>query len=294
MLSILIPVYNYDVTPLIHELTDQLKTLDCAYEIIILDDCSTKPELINANQLEVIPNCSYIIQSNNLGRTATRLNLAKMARYDWLLFLDADVIPKRKDFIRNLLKNINANVDIIFGGVDYQSDEPNADIKLRWLYGRKKEINSVDKRNKNTYTSIISQNFLIQKNMCLEVLKEIDLNRYGLDIYFSYRLEQREAKILHIDNPTIHLGLEKNSSFVTKSMLSIETTLFLQKELKIPKNYRPIQRAYTVLKKTCTSGLFFLLIKKFENRIVTNIKSDRPSIFLFDLYRLYYFIKIQK
>ncbi|WP_378183332.1 glycosyltransferase family 2 protein [Aquimarina sp. SS2-1] len=294
MLSILIPVYNYDVTPLVQELFHQLKTLDCTYEIIILDDCSTRPDLINLHGMELIPNCSYIIQSNNLGRTATRLNLAKMARYNWLLFLDADVMPKRKDFIRNLLKNINTNVDIIFGGVDYQSDEPNADIKLRWLYGRKKEINSVDKRNKNIYTSIISQNFLIQRNMCLEVLKEIDLNRYGLDIYFSYLLEQKEAKVLHIDNPTIHLGLEKNSSFLTKSMLSIETTLFLQKESKIPKNYRPIQRAYKLLKKTYTSGLFFLLIYKFENRIVTNIKSDKPSIFLFDLYRLYYFIKIQK
>ncbi|MHA7060002.1 glycosyltransferase family 2 protein [Aquimarina sp. M1] len=294
MLSILIPVYNYDVVPLVDELTNQLNTLDCIYEIIILDDCSTKPGLVNSKILNEISNCSYIIQSNNLGRTATRLNLAKMAAYNWLLFLDADIMPKRKDFISTILKSIHRNIDIIFGGVDYQTNVPNTNIILRWLYGRKKEMKSVRTRNKNTYTSIISQNFLIQKRICLEVLEAIDLNRYGLDIYFSYQLEQKRARVLHIDNPTVHLGLEKNSSFLKKSMLSTETTLYLEKQSKIPKNYRPIQRAYLILKKTHTAGLFFLLIKKFENAIVKNIKSGKPKIFLFDLYRLYYFIKIQK
>ena len=295
MLSILIPVYNYDVTLLTQELSDQLNQLNYVYEIIILDDCSTKPEyIINNKKLDTIPNCSFITQSSNKGRTSTRLNLAKMARYEWLLFLDADVLPLRKNFIEIILKNINNKVDIIFGGIEYQSKKPIIDNQLRWLYGRKKEAKNVTQRNQNLYSSIISLNFVIQKKMCFEVMEKINLNRYGLDVLFSYLLKQKKARVLHLDNPTLHLGLEDNSCFFKKSISAIETTLYLQKNQRIPKNYKPIQRAYLFLSKTYTSNLFFILIKNFEKSITKNLNSNRPNLFLFDLYRLYYFIKIQK
>lgn len=295
MLSILIPVYNYDVTHMVNELINQVKLTKCSYEIIILDDCSTVATFLDKNKrLNNIAYCSYKIQDHNQGRTKTRLNLAKMAKYNWLLFLDADVVPARKSFMKNVLKNIDDNIDIIFGGVQYESNNLNDDVRLRWLYGRKKEVKNVVERNKNIYTSIISQNFVIQKKICLEVMEKININRYGLDILFSYELEQKKAKVLHIDNPTIHLGLENNYSFFKKSMASIDTTLFLQKNLKIPENYRPIQRAHTFLKKSYSKALFFLLINSFENPIINNITSSKPNMLLFDLYRLYYFIKIQK
>ncbi|PIV50102.1 MAG: glycosyl transferase, partial [Flavobacteriaceae bacterium CG02_land_8_20_14_3_00_34_13] len=45
MLSILIPTYNYDITSLVAVLYKQLEEVSYAYEIIVVDDASTKEEL---------------------------------------------------------------------------------------------------------------------------------------------------------------------------------------------------------------------------------------------------------
>ena len=41
MLSILIPVFNYDASPLVQELKEQIEKLGISYEIIVLNDAST-------------------------------------------------------------------------------------------------------------------------------------------------------------------------------------------------------------------------------------------------------------
>ena len=41
-LSILIPVYNADVSKLVHDLHRQALLLDCPFEIVLADDCSVE------------------------------------------------------------------------------------------------------------------------------------------------------------------------------------------------------------------------------------------------------------
>ncbi|HBY66340.1 MAG TPA: hypothetical protein DEG69_00350, partial [Flavobacteriaceae bacterium] len=45
--------------------------------------------------------------------TATRNRLAEKANYNWLLFLDADVIPKYKDFIERFISKKNKQTSFL-------------------------------------------------------------------------------------------------------------------------------------------------------------------------------------
>ena len=91
MLSILIPTYNYLIVELVNRVHKQAITATIPFEIIIIDDCSTNKDIINANKIiNGLEFCTYIQNDNNLGRTASRNILAIKAKYNLLLFLDAD------------------------------------------------------------------------------------------------------------------------------------------------------------------------------------------------------------
>ena len=99
MLSILIPTYNTDITALVTSLLDQTRESGVVYELIFCDDASSLYQEQNS-ALTAQPNVCALINKTNLGRTATRSKLAKNAKYDWLLFLDADVLIENKQFIK--------------------------------------------------------------------------------------------------------------------------------------------------------------------------------------------------
>jgi len=296
MLSILIPVYNYDITELVKTLVLQIEPLRIEYEVIAIDDGSTNEAYVSNNlKINNYKHCKLLSHENNMGRTETRINLAQKATYKWLLFLDSDVMPFSKNFVSSILKNLDDRIDFIFGGVRYNSKKPLKKTEvLRWKYGIKKEVKPLNSRREMPYSSIISQNFLIRKSICSELLEKIKSNRYGLDILFSHELEKKDVSILHINNPTIHLGLEDTSTFIKKSIESLNTTYYYESISRIPKDYRPIQKSYLFLKKNGGIKVFKFVIKIFEKLILKNLYSYNPIIFLFDLYRLYHFILIKE
>ena len=100
MVSILIPTYNYNIVNLVKQIYNQSVDSSITFEIIVVDDCSTSLNIKKDNkQINEFEFCKLVENSQNLGRTATRNLLASEAKYDWLLFLDADVLPKYNDFI---------------------------------------------------------------------------------------------------------------------------------------------------------------------------------------------------
>lgn len=292
MLSILIPKYNYDVKLLIESLIKQLETSAFPFEIRIQDDCSTSSEAVKANEaLENHTNCHFQQNFKNLGRTATRQALAETAKYNWLLFMDADVLPKNEEFVKKFdLENQTA--DVVFGGIAYETKKPEKEKMLRWKYGKAREAKPVFERKKKPYLSIISQCFLIKKEVFLNANDYHD-NVYGVDVLFCQNLEKMQAQVAHIDNPIVHLGLESSVAFIEKTKKGLESLYQFEKENKIPNDYRPIQKAYQTLYKNGALKLFMKIMKTFEKSVLKNLKSSKPSLFLFDLFRLNYFSSLQ-
>ena len=66
---------------------------------LLINNVASENKKINA-----LDHCSFLENEKNIGRTATRNILAKKAKYDWLLFLDADVIPLNENYIASIYK----------------------------------------------------------------------------------------------------------------------------------------------------------------------------------------------
>ena len=87
MISICIPVYNFNITSLVNELSNQVNSLNIPCEIIVIDDCSENFKRINKIECE---KHTYIELSENIGRARIRNLFLKYAKYEYLLFLDCD------------------------------------------------------------------------------------------------------------------------------------------------------------------------------------------------------------
>lgn len=284
MISILIPVYNYNVVPLVKEMHKQTVALQIPFEIIVFDDHSTNLCVESANrESESLAEVTYIRASSNKGRSATRNVLANAARYKWLLFLDADVFPSSPNFVRNYTEYAG-QADLIFGGIVYEKEKP-AQNTLRWKYGSSRESQTVAQRNKKPFISIISQGFLIRKSLFLKANDLLE-NRYGLDALFTSNLKNLGATVLHIDNPLIHKGLENNEKFMEKSVKAVRSLVFLAEKGRIPEDHYTIQKAALKLKKYRLTNVFLKCTAFFENQMKKNLLSSNPSLTVFDIYRL--------
>ncbi|MBP93044.1 MAG: glycosyl transferase [Flavobacteriaceae bacterium] len=290
MLSILIPTYNYNITALVEEIHKQITPLNVPFEIRCYDDGSTNKSIINTNKsINTLAFTSYHVQTKNMGRSAIRNLLATDAKFNWLLFLDADVFPKNRDFITTYLDAIKPESEVIYGGILYTKEKPNQSHLLRWVYGHEREALPTKHRQENCYVTFLTLNFLIKKAVFSNVsFNENIPNLRHEDTLFSYNLKMKNILVEHIENPTYHLGLEESDHFFKKSLESVDALhLFLKQEL-IPKDYTKITRVFFKLKKLGLHYLLALVYKIFKGFFRKNLLSEKPSLFIFDLCRLSY------
>lgn len=291
-LSILIPKYNYNVSPLVKMLLDEAKNLVYQTEIIVVNDASPLDSK-ESETLENLPFVTYIKLSENVGRTAVRQLLAAKARYQKVLFLDADVEPVHKDFIARYLKHISI-AGIQFGGIMYKKEKPERHEMLRWTYGHARETLSVVKRNKARYSSITTGCFLIDKELFLKINGTIEVKTYGEDLLFKQKLEEQNIPVIHFENPVYHLGLETNEQFLEKSLEAITTTIVLEEKGALPTNSRNIQKIYLKLKKWHALAIFQLYFSTIASKVTRNLLSEKPNMRWFDLYRLNHYIQLKR
>lgn len=289
MISILIPTYNYTVFPLVENLHSQCENADLIYEILVLDDASTDKNTSEENsKINELTNSNFEILQKNIGRSKIRNLLAEKAKYDWLLFLDADTFPSSSEFIINYIKSINSENAIVYGGINYPENTSEA-FSLRHTYGTERESLSLRERLKNPYRSFITMGFAIKKDIFQSIKFNENLRGYGYeDSVFAYELQKKKMPLLHIDNAVIHLNLESTDDFIKKSELALQNLLDFYKTGAIDDETVKILSIYLKIKNLgllFSIRLFFSLSKK---SILENLKSSKPSLFLFDLYRLGY------
>lgn len=293
MLSILIPTYNYSVLPVVVELKSQADLLNLSYEIIVLDDSSTLFAIDN-EKIKELENCNYLKNATNIGRTATRNILAKKAKFNNLLFLDADVFPEKKSFLSDYTKMIGKLGDsVIFGGYKYITVVPEHSKSLRYYYGKDREEQEAFLRNKNPYGFVFSGNMLISKTIFLENNYKKSEKLYGLDNIFSHQLYIKKIKVLHIDNAIFHNGLEENEVFFKKSLESVKSRKQLLSDHKNSANINNLLRYYLILKRLRLLFLAKNLFKWSEKYLKNKIIAKKPNLFYFDLYRLGYICSIE-
>lgn len=288
-ISICIPTYNTDVTFLVKSLYEQCERNSVTYEILIVDDASTSQEVRLKNQeLTKLNHVRILLNSTNLGRIGSRIKAANEALYDWILFLDADVIPVTSNFIKNYYKSLSSTYHVILGGISYRRDIPHLSQRFRWYYGIEREEASAAVRNAKPYAYVLSGNILIDKKVFLKFSNENLSKLYGMDIYLSYQLYMNSLPVLHIDNSVYHDGLESNESFFNKALLSVESRFAYLKHLPGIENVNPLIKYYNLLSRFRLRAFTAFLFKIFRKPMEKQIICDSPNLFLFDIYRLGY------
>jgi glycosyltransferase involved in cell wall biosynthesis len=288
MLSILIPTYNYDVCALVRDLQRQCAMAAISYEIVVLDDGSTSYRAEN-RAVNEWPGCRYEELGRNIGRSAVRNLLARRATFNWVLFLDADVLPANDRFVARYLASIPNEDRVIGGGLLYAEDQPEKNKMLRWVYGRKRESVSTGKRAEKPYQSLLASNFLTTKSVMARVPFNEDIpDLRREDTLFSFDLMRHQIPVSHIDNPVYHMGLDDFETALLKENESLDGLKYLLEKRLLPEDYIKISRLYATIGKFGLKPLcrwFYTMVRPL---IVKNLQGGKPSLALFDLYRIGY------
>ena len=286
MLSVLVPVFNWDVTDLVTTLHQQCMKLSIEFEVLAVDDYSTNLTTREANSKINLEHFRLIELDSNVGNAEARNILARTAKFSWLLFLDADMMPVHDHFVSLYLEQIQLDdFDIMSGGILYEK-EVSSEFKLKWLHGTKTEEQLEEK---DPYLEIRGNNFLVRKPIFLQNPFGGLPESYGyVDTHFGLKLKQSKSRVKIIDNPCIHLGLETNEKFVEKHKKAIRNAFWmmnnqpdLAENLRIVKMYKKVQKLG--LRKPIA-----WLFQLFEKTMLKNLHSKNPSLFVFQLYKLGY------
>lgn len=283
MLSIAIPIFNYPVFSLVDQLVKQCVAADIEFEICATEDGSTL--FLNENErLKILTNVRYSAQAENMGRAAIRNLLADQAKFNNILFLDCDSGLENPSFISSYINNLD--FDVVCGSRTYpKTVEP--EFVLHKKFGENRESRSLKSRSENPYDHFMTNNFLISKSVFQTIRFDESLLGYGHeDTLFGWELEKKHATVKHIDNPIIHVGLDKNTEFISKSLSGIENGWDLYSAGKIPA--RKI-RAVSVFEKLTKAGLQPIAKKYIQNReeyLTKNLSGPQPKLRNLDLLKL--------
>jgi GT2 family glycosyltransferase len=246
-------------------------------------DLNTKNEIINS-----LENCSFFVNSTNLGRGKNINLLAEKAKHDYLLILDCDTFPTQNNFIKNYISKTN-NIEnlVVFGGIEYHKEKPAQDKLLRWYYGNARESLSIEKRNANPNGNALTSNILIKKNIFILNKFDKSITKYGYeDLVFLSDLEKKGILVTHIENTTYHLGLETSQQFLEKTKIALENLKIISKSRSFNVSDSKLLEFCVLLKRLYLSTFISFIFKKTERIIERNLLSKRPSLLLFDFYKL--------
>lgn len=290
MLSILIPVYNFNIVALVTELHRQAIAAGIPFEIIVLDDCSSALLRDQNQDVAHLPGVRFVVLDKNIGRARIRNRLTNMAVYDSLLFMDCDCEVPSAYYINNYLPYCGDKI-VVCGGNIYKEEPPEEpEYLLRWLYGMKREQIPEFIRNINPYRSFMTNNFLIDKSICSQIQFDESIIQYGHeDTLFGLELKKRDIPVKHINNPLYHIGLEISSQFLHKTSEAIENLLTLIHDGKIRKDdIKDIRllKAYRFIKKFSLINIYLFFYDFVSNQVMRNLLGSNPSIFAYDLYKL--------
>jgi glycosyltransferase involved in cell wall biosynthesis len=296
MLSILIPVYNFNVLELVKSLDSQAQQVKIDFEIIVIDDDSREKYKKINRQVAKIQHVRYLEEKTNLGRSRIRNKLADISSYQYLLFVDCDSKVQNNDYISKYLGYCGNDV-VICGGRSYMPEKPaDSSYYLRWLHGIKREQFSAEERNAEPNKSFMTNNFLISKTIFNRIRFDETITSYGHeDTLFGYELKKNNIIINHIDNPLIHMGLESNEEFIRKTKEGVNNL----KQILAQNGYEKVfirditlLHWFKLLQKLGITRFLKFVFRKSEKKLFRYLVNNKPRLLFFDFYKLGYLCSI--
>lgn len=286
MLSILIPTYNQSCLALVEELSIEIDLLDIESEIIVLDDASTDQRVINElEEIEIIDHVRVVRHTENQGIMKVRFEIAALAKYDNILFLDADTFPTTTDYLAKYVNEIG-KADIVYGGVRYRINGPHPINPLRMAYGQRYEVHSVGFREKRPYASLKSFAFLANKQKLYSLKYDEAFGCSGPgDSLFAKRMMEAGVTVKHIYNPVFHDDNDTSAQFLSKLRAGANDLLLHTEELN---EMSRMLRTFLNLKRFGLVKPMRFVFRRFEKIMEKNLLGQNPSITILNIYRVTY------
>ena len=290
ILSILIPVRNYDASQLVADFLSLAQREGLEVEIIVADDASTTP-LTWVSQFADNERFRLISLSENIGRARARNRLAEAALSPWLLFVDCDAQVPPSFSLLTYLRATSPSFPVVCGGLRHPSVLPSPAVSLRYRYERRADRRrSASFRSQHPYAQFSPFSFLIQRTTFLEVRFDESCTDYGHeDTLFGAELQRRGIPIRHIDNPLIHLGLEPNDIFLAKTETALSSLRRLAPQLQ---TYSQLLITVSHLSRLHLTAPVRLLYRLTRPLLRRNLLSHHPSLSLFSFYKLGFYISL--
>ncbi len=287
-LSILIPVFNRDVTALVGSLRAQAGDWPGEVEICLLDDKSTESYQLLNRLLAALPGVRYEELPANVGRAAIRNQLVAMAMHTWLLLLDNDSqLPDGRFLARYAQALAGPPAAIFIGGTSYLPTPP-ADprLRLRWHYGRAREMRPAAARQRDPGGQLSINNALVKRELLLRYPLDECLSGYGHeDTRFGLELARAGVVVQHIDNPVQHDGLEPAAIFLEKSCQAVRNLAQVLRTDGLGADTRLV-RAATRLRRLRLAGVVRASLGALEPALRWHLLSARPSLRALDALKL--------
>lgn len=306
-LSILLPSYNNVCVSLVQALQRQADALrgkldkPFRYEIIVADDCSTDAACIDANRvIGDMLHCRYLRMEQNVGRAQIRNVLISESRGDYVLLIDSDLFLCDDNY---LYKYATSTADVVYGGtciggeglamVDNEANTENLKGNLRYIYEKKAEpSHRAVFRQLRPNQEISVCNLYARRDIMEAHPFDSRFKAYGYeDVLFGKRLAESGIEVTHIDNPVLINEFEPNSVFVKKTEEAILTLCRFEQDLE---GYSNLKTKVTTLGRYIPLSLFRLWHRIMKNKEKRNLTGSKPSLLLFKLYKLGFFLENRK
>ena len=306
-LSILLPSYNNVCVSLVQVLQRQADALrgkldkPFRYEIIVADDCSTDAACIDANRvIGDMLHCRYLRMEQNVGRAQIRNVLISESRGDYVLLIDSDLFLCDDNY---LYKYATSTADVVYGGtriggegfamVDNEANTEHLKGNLRYIYEKKAEPSHRAVFRQLRLNQEISVCNLYARRDIMEAHPfDSRFKAYGYeDVLFGKRLAESGIEVTHIDNPVLINEFEPNSVFVKKTEEAILTLCRFEQDLE---GYSNLKTKVTTLGRYIPLSLFRLWHRIMKNKEKRNLTGPKPSLLLFKLYKLGFFLENRK
>lgn len=299
-LSILIPVYGESVlwqVKLLHAQCSAIK--DLSWEIVVAEDgrprkaaCSDAGGISEASNAADIDDCNdevagmlhcrLIKREKNSGRAAIRNFLAREARFDNLLYIDAGLKPN-PHLVENYVDNIGKSL-VVCGNIAVDKACINMEnLRCRNELRAQKRFTAA-KHAIEPYKNFHTTAFMIDRQTMLANPLREDIRTYGYeDTLFGKQLADKHVSIRHIDNPVLFITFESNSRYLKKTEEAMYTLYNYRGELE---DYSPLLHVVHLFQKLHLLWLPIIIGRCFVDKMVDNLTGRCPNLKLYSLYRV--------
>jgi hypothetical protein len=218
-LSIASPYFRDDPTAWLQALAPDPLARDV--EIILVDD-GTGDIGLDKKVREAIDQwqgpATLVRFHTNQGRSSARNRAIQAARGEYILFMDADMVPGDGMFLARYFQAIERRVSaIIFGGFEAGHCQINHDTLLNHTLASNNDCKPARDRAQRGAIAVASNNLLVRRDVFDHISFDNAFKGWGWeDTEWAMRAVFAGYGLTHIDNPAIHIGLDSTQAMLRK------------------------------------------------------------------------------